>query len=115
MHAGGGDPQGDGRGGMMSGDRQFPILTACRQKPGCPSSIPWRWLAQHETQARQNHNQTLERLAERGGMSPQEIWYVIHDMQYPWGESRTAVDEPTAIRYLNNYLATEKGESFDAR
>lgn len=55
--------------------RQFPIL-------GEPLSIPWVAIAPHAAQAQRNHSQTLERLAERGGLSACEAVAVIEDR--PW-------------------------------
>lgn len=49
--------------------RGFPIM-------GGPS-IPWAMIAPHEAQARKNHDQTLERLAQRGGLSPAEALCVM--------------------------------------
>lgn len=66
-------------------DRMFPVLwrgsrvmLAELERAGCPRAIPWRFVAPHEAQARENHGgQTLERLAERGGLSPIELFYVL--------------------------------------
>lgn len=50
-------------------ERLFPIQ-------GGPA-IPWSVIAPCEHQAQQNHSQTLERLAERGGLSPLEALDVL--------------------------------------
>jgi hypothetical protein len=56
--------------------RRFPIM-------GGPS-IPWWVIAPHEAQARINHGgQTLERLADRGGLSPTEALAVLEDRTFP--------------------------------
>ena len=52
-------------------ERMFPSL-------GIGPRIPWRVIAQHEKQAGANHGQTLQCLAERGGLS--------------WAEMMTAAD-----------------------
>lgn len=57
----------------MSEGRRFPIL-----EKGRPS-VPWSAIAPHAEQADRNHYQTLERLAERGGLSYAEFWFVMHD------------------------------------
>lgn len=44
---------------------------------GCPRSVPWEFIAPHERQAINNHSQTLQRLDERGGLSPAEMMCVI--------------------------------------
>ena len=65
--------------------RRFPILTTYderRRHPDWPQSVPWSLVAPHEAQAKANHYQTLERLAERGGLSPLEMLAVITDRDY---------------------------------
>ena len=52
-------------------ERRFPVLDA-------GFSVPWRFVAPFEAQAERNHNQTLQRLAERGGLDPVELWAVMH-------------------------------------
>jgi hypothetical protein len=60
-------------------DRQFPIMDA-RGSPG--GAIPWSLIAPHELQAIRNHDQTLERLAQRGGLVWSEAYAVLIDS--PW-------------------------------
>lgn len=59
--------------------KQFPIMVGYRGTPGpCPSSIPWEAIAPYDGQAKYNHGgQSLERLAERGGLSPLEAFCVM--------------------------------------
>ncbi len=62
--------------------RQFPILYAGRQRKEhrwWPKSISWNLIEPHRNHAEKNHGQTLERLAERGGLDPVELWCVIND------------------------------------
>lgn len=54
----------------MSERKMFPIMD------GGPS-VPWEVLVPYEKQALKNHSQTLERLAERGGLTPGEAWCVV--------------------------------------
>lgn len=52
--------------------------------------IPWRIVEDHEARAKRNHHQTLERLAERGGLSPCEIVALLEDRPWesmPWKEA----------------------------
>lgn len=59
---------------------KFPILETGRFQR---RYVPWSLIAAHEGQALQNHcGQSLEKLASRGGLSPEELWLVCHDM--PW-------------------------------
>ena len=46
------------------------------------TDIPWDLIASHEARAIRNHDQSLQRLAERGGLSPDEALAVIEDR--PW-------------------------------
>lgn len=54
----------------------------------------------HREQAMNNHSQTLERLAERGGLSPKELWCVVHDKRY-FTEGRE-MTELKAIEWLRS-------------
>lgn len=61
----------------MKEERQFPILPSSENY-----SIPWGLIAPHEEQALKNHGQTLERLAQRHGLSFCEAVAIIEDR--PW-------------------------------
>ncbi len=50
----------------------FPIMDGVSIK-----KIPWGLIEPHEKQALTNHDQTLKRLAERGGLSSVEAWLVL--------------------------------------
>ena len=39
-------------------------------------------MAPHEAQARKNHGQTLEGLAERGGLGCDEAWVIVHGLSW---------------------------------
>lgn len=62
--------------------RQFPIqlVGGCWSRKY--SSIPWEVIQPHEEQALKNHRQTLERLAERGGLDYTEAYAVLNDKDY---------------------------------
>ncbi len=58
--------------------RRFPVLGDHRWRHlNVPKSVPWSFVAPHEAQAQRNHGQSLERLAERGGLSPGEMVAVV--------------------------------------
>lgn len=62
----------------MTTAKLFPIMISWRGTKGpCPSAIPWEAIAPYEGQAQLNHQQSLERLAERGGLSPLEALMVM--------------------------------------
>lgn len=58
-------------------------------------AIPWEMIAPHAAQAKANHYQSLERLADRGGLSACEMVAVLEDR--PW----TAMPTVEAYRRLN--------------
>jgi hypothetical protein len=63
--------------------RKFPVLRSTqRERFYLPGFVRFAYLKHHEDQAKKNHNQTLERLADRGGLSPQELYAVAHDMAW---------------------------------
>lgn len=63
----------------MSEHTNMPILRSCKSRI---PSIRWSVIAGHERQAMHNHGQTLERLAERGGLSPAEAVAIIEDRPF---------------------------------
>lgn len=79
----------------MSGAR-FPILE--KGKP----TVPWSAIEGHEQQALRNHHQTLERLAERGGLSYAEFWFVMHDEDWDdWKMAHAKEAGEWLVRKLN--------------
>lgn len=84
----------------------FPVLIQVigREMQGyyaahCPLSVPWALLAPHEKQAWLSHNQSLSRLAERGGLAPCEMVAVIEDRKW------SRMDDAKAIATLKDYVA----------
>lgn len=70
----------------MQNEPMFPILNDPIIK-----CIPWAAIAPHETQAQQNHSQTLRGLAGRGGLSIHEAYHIMKNQEWPW---RTFVRSP---------------------
>ena len=64
--------------------RRFPIMHGWQGGAVTRrDSIPWELIAPHEAQAQRNHGgQTLQRLAERGGLDAMEAVAVIEDTDY---------------------------------
>jgi len=60
----------------MTAESTFPVLNYKRDNFPL-ASVPWEFVAPHEAQARRNHDQTLRRLAERGGLSAKEMLAVV--------------------------------------
>lgn len=64
--------------------KTFPILKSCvrrcrEQHFSSPLVVSFDLVKRHEKQARANHGQTVERLAERGGLSWLELLLVLTD------------------------------------
>lgn len=67
---------------MRSEARTFPVLCQRRDRPpSLPRSVPWDFAERFRGQAEVNHGQTLERLAERGGLCPEEMWVAAHGLR----------------------------------
>jgi hypothetical protein len=45
-------------------------------------SVPWEVMRPHESWAQKNHSQSLQQLANRGGLSPGEAWCVVNGIHY---------------------------------
>jgi len=75
--------------------KRFPVLLREQRSiwPGVPDSIPWEAISSHEQQARANHGQSLETLAQRGGLSPYELLAVLRDHAF-W---RCNLPEPATV------------------
>ncbi len=78
----------------------MPIQRSREEKEmGCPASIPFANIDTSEMrkQALENHDQTLERLAERGGMAPLEMYAIAHGLR--WREVER-IPNTTAVQWL---------------
>lgn len=93
--------------------KRFPVLLdyytskdLAASETVCLSSVPWGFMIQFERTARQFHNQSLERLAERGGLSPNEIVVIITN-SHDW----IRVPVRTAVDFLKQRVAEYEGKS----
>lgn len=80
---------------MTAPTRMFPIMVSTHSRPNLLDAarergtgfvvvaIPWDMIAPHAQQADRNHSQTLERLAERGGLCASEALGVLEGKE--WG------------------------------
>jgi len=92
---------------------RFPILqgqtdeayNARRNHTPYPVSVAWDLVKDHEQQAALNHSQSLKRLAQRGGLSPAELWCVVHDKDLQ--AMRNEISEMQAIKWLRSLKAVE--------
>lgn len=82
--------------------RQFPIL---QSKP--PQTIPWAMLIPHEAQAWINHGQTLEELANRGGLSWAETLAVLQNKKWRVAIQTEIEAEPIVKKLVKEFLGGE--------
>jgi len=61
-------------------ERTFPVLWQWTRvdglratELGCPREVPWAFIGECHAECQWNHSQTPERLAERGGLGPEEM------------------------------------------
>ena len=75
----------------MGETKGFPVLLTDKMRrqlagpaglKGCPDAVPWWLVEPHAQQAYANHGQSLVRLAERGGLSPDELVAVLEDRKW---------------------------------
>jgi hypothetical protein len=85
-------------------ERLFPIL---HPPKGGLRSIPWSVIGPHEAQAKENHDQSLQRLAERGGLGSAEALAVLRDRPY---RSVRGMTEEAADIELRALLTKKEGE-----
>lgn len=89
---------------MMTDERRFPVLwqgthkdEVLWQERGCPRDVPWSFVAPHEARAFTNHGQSLQRLAERGGLSPAELLCVLEDRHCVCRSEQSDADATLAL------------------
>ena len=86
---------------MLSDGRRFPVLNQQSRRPQerktMPRSVPWAFVETFREQAYRNHEQTLERLAERGGLAPGEMYAAAHGLGI---RDILTIDEQMAIDWL---------------
>lgn len=70
-------------------EERFPIMgKKYGEKRGY---VPSKFMRQFNTRARANHGQTIDRLGERGGLTPQEAMAIVDDDN--WGDWRYNDDD----------------------
>lgn len=96
--------------------KTFPILDSCvrrcrEQHFQSPLVVSFDLVKRHEAQAKKNHYQTVERLAERGGLSWFELLMVMSD-KGPTDEYWTRIEgmkltEAETFRIVSNVMMHE--------
>ena len=55
--------------------------------------MPWAFMLPHESQCQRNHQQSLKRIAERGGFSPSEAWCCVNGLRlWPVHDSDVSIE-----------------------
>ena len=71
----------------------------------CPREVPWAFVAEHAEWCQHNHDQTPERLAERGGLSPEEMLAVTRNTRLHIAGALDYFHDPTvAVRMLKEAI-----------
>lgn len=86
--------------------KRFPVLRDYGRSgyEDYPKSIAWSLIAPHEQQAHRNHDQTLKRLAERGGCGPDELVAILEDRRYRAMPMREAIDRLKELTMITDPL-----------
>lgn len=90
----------------MGSQKHFPVLGSFAEFLG---NVPWDFVRRGEQQALANHNQTLERLAERGGLHPIEMEAAIRGKSLKEVRGRT---EEEASYWLKEELTKYEQADF---
>lgn len=94
----------------MSAARTFPVMTPYRDRDKwsrCPRSVPWSVVEPFERRAIRNHDQTLARLAERGGLSPYELWSLVNDQPLIFDVARSPISQPDIVEWVRSLARPE--------
>ncbi len=98
---------------MITARRLFPIMVEPRGREidaapaagGCVVvvAIPWEMIAPHEAQAFKNHSLSLERLADRGGLTTYEALAVLEGRSWPQRPAEHGADSHKLLAMLNGW------------
>ena len=92
-------------------NRTFPVLLDYQERKmlvelGCPQAVPWSVVAPFQERAQLNHDQTLERLAERGGLGVSELLSLLCDQRLDFNRTERA-SLPRLLELLDSAEAGE--------
>lgn len=91
----------------------FPVMAGPYGRDDTYACVPWELVEPHEQQAQLNHSQSLQRLAERGGLAWSEILAVVEDREFRRMNDREAaqavmarlIPKRDAAALVRKYLA----------
>ena len=97
-------------------ERTFPVLwqgprvyLKALADNGCPREVPWDFVAEHAEQCLANHDQTPQRLSERGGLSPEEMLAAVKGHRLSYATALDYWHEPSlAVAMLKEAVETWK-------
>ena len=99
--------------------KTFPILESCvrrcrEQHFSSPLVVSFDLVKRHEAQAMKNHSQSVERLAERGGLSWLELLLVLTDMSLygEYADRFKGKTEGEIFRVVSNVLMHEFSKAY---
>ena len=95
--------------------RMFPVLLSHVDKvryPECPRYIRWDLVEPYQENALKFHMQSLEQLADRGGLDPVEIWGIVLDVNvfksaWDYSKGKESNHHPTfeeAVMWLKEWV-----------
>lgn len=99
---------------IMVREFRFNEMSAYARREGCLAlviQIPSAMIAPHARQAELNHSQTLQRLAERGGLAAAEAVAVLEDRPYrtmTFGEAHAKLNDMLMTWAAKQYLAGQE-------
>ena len=86
----------------------FPIHSGTKSERGKALKISMDFMLRHNVQAFKNHGQSVERLAERGGCVPREIYAIITGQDY--FSIFEKITEEQAVFEIERLTGSQKGE-----
>ena len=89
---------------MSDLDNKFPVLRANKYQH-CPRFVRWDLLNPHR--ALDNHSQTLQRLSERGGLSPLELMANLNDEPFDYRKAELKDAKVKAVARLQKIAWSE--------
>lgn len=93
--------------------RLFPVMKIGNRarkelEKDCPGEIPFSIIEKHRTFIKKVHSQTLERLSERGGLGPEELYYDLQELRMPFAGDSKMISLEKAIKWLKTRIKRER-------
>ncbi len=102
---------------VMMDEKEWERLNTLDDPYKLPRKLPMEFIKQFEERIIKTHDQTPERLNERGGLHPTEICAVIYDKNFftYWGDKKITDEQTTfainmIVMKLNDYIKEKADE-----